>query len=174
MGPVERKEKRRFPVPPFITSTIQQEASRHFGYNAAKTMSIAQSLYEGVDLGSEGSEGLITYMRTDSVRVAPEVVTQARALIKAEFGPDYLPDEPRNYSTKKNAQDAHEAIRPANLDYRPEKIQNYLSREQFNLYTLIWKRFFASQMNPAIYDTVSADISADGGKLTLRAPLDPC
>ncbi len=169
VGPVDRKEKRRFPVPPFITSTLQQEASRHFGYNAAKTMSIAQSLYEGVDLGSQGTEGLITYMRTDSVRVAPEVVTQARAMIKSEFGPEYLPDEPKNYSTKKSAQDAHEAIRPANLDHRPEHVEQYLSREQSNLYSLIWKRFFASQMNPAIYDTVAADISADQGNVTLRA-----
>ena len=169
VGPVDRKEKRRFPVPPFITSTLQQEASRHFGYNAAKTMSIAQSLYEGVDLGSQGSEGLITYMRTDSVRIAPEVLTQARALIKSQFGSEYLPDEPKNYSTKKSAQDAHEAIRPANLDHAPDQVENYLSREQFNLYSLIWKRFFASQMNPAIYDTVSADIAADSRKLMLRA-----
>lgn len=165
---VERKEKRRNPVPPFITSTLQQEASRHHGFNSARTMSIAQSLYEGVDLGHDGSEGLITYMRTDSTRIAPEAIDEVRRLIGRQFGKDYLPDQPRFYTTKKSAQDAHEAIRPANLQRPPEKIKPYLSREQFLLYSLIWKRFVSSQMNPAVYDTLSADIDTDQD-LVLRA-----
>lgn len=163
---VERKEKKRQPVPPFITSTLQQEASRHFGYSSARTMSIAQSLYEGIDVGN-GAEGLITYMRTDSVRIAPEALQAVRKLIATLYGEQYLPDKARLYSTKKNAQDAHEAIRPSTLR-PPEKVQSYLSREQFQLYSLIWKRFVASQMNPAIYDTVSADIT-NGEGLLLRA-----
>jgi DNA topoisomerase-1 len=165
---VERKEKRRNPVAPFITSTLQQEASRHFGFSAQRTMGIAQSLYEGVDLGHKGAEGLITYMRTDSVRAAPEAIAAARAFIKSEYGIDYLPDEARHYSTKKSAQDAHEAIRPTNLENSPEQIQSYLEPDQFKLYQLIWRRFVASQMNPAVYDTVSADIETDKG-LMLRA-----
>lgn len=162
---VDRKEKKRQPVPPFITSTLQQEASRHFGFSSARTMSIAQSLYEGIDLGNEGAEGLITYMRTDSVRIAPEALAAARRLIANEYGPDYLPEQPRVYTSKKSAQDAHEAIRPTNLSHSPEYVQAYLSREQFLLYSLIWKRFVASQMNPAIYDTVSADIETGNGLL---------
>lgn len=165
---VERKEKRRNAAPPFITSTLQQEASRHHGFSSAKTMSIAQSLYEGVDMGDDGAEGLITYMRTDSVRVVPEAIEEARTFILDQFGKDYLPAQPKHYSTQKSAQDAHEAIRPTNLNHPPEKIQKYLSREQFMLYQLIWRRFIASQMNPAIYDTVSADISASN-QIILRA-----
>ena len=165
---VERKEKKRQPVPPFITSTLQQEASRHFGFSSARTMSIAQSLYEGLDLGNEGAEGLITYMRTDSVRVAPEALEAVRKLIAKEYGPDYLPDQPRSYSSKKSAQDAHEAIRPTNLNHPPERVASFLNREQQLLYGLIWKRFVASQMNPANYDTVSADIDAGNG-LVVRA-----
>jgi DNA topoisomerase I len=165
---VEKKEKRRNPVPPFITSTLQQEASRHHGFSAARTMSIAQGLYEGVDLGQDGPEGLITYMRTDSVRIAPEAVTEARAFILAHYGKEYLPAEPKAYSSQKSAQDAHEAIRPANLNHPPETIQKYLTREQFMLYKLIWRRLLASQMMPAVYDTVSADITAGGGVM-LRA-----
>lgn len=162
---VERKEKKRNPSPPFITSTLQQEASRHFGFSSARTMSIAQSLYEGVDLGQEGAEGLITYMRTDSVRIVPEAIEACRSFITQTYGKDYLPDEPRMYTTKKSAQDAHEAIRPTNLLHPPEAVQAYLSREQFNLYQLIWRRFISSQMLPAIYDTVSADIDAGNGVL---------
>jgi DNA topoisomerase-1 len=165
---VERKEKKRNPVPPFITSTLQQEASRHHGFSSARTMSTAQSLYEGVDLSNEGAEGLITYMRTDSTRVAPEAIQHVRQLIAKQYGPEYLPDQPRYYTSKKNAQDAHEAIRPTNLQLPPEKIKPYLSREQFLLYDLIWKRFVSSQMNPAIYDTLSADIETDQ-ELVLRA-----
>lgn len=165
---VERKEKRRNPVPPFITSTLQQEASRHYGFSSARTMSIAQGLYEGVDLGNEGTEGLITYMRTDSVRIADEALGAARQYILERFGNDYLPQEAKQYSTKKSAQDAHEAIRPTNIMHEPEKIQSYLTREQFMLYQLIWRRFISSQMMPAIYDTVSADIAV-GEDIILRA-----
>lgn len=165
---VDRKEKKRNPEAPFITSTLQQEASRHFRFSPAKTMEIAQSLYEGIDLGQEGAEGLITYMRTDSVRVENEAIAQARQYIGQSFSEDYLPSAPRMFSVKKSAQDAHEAIRPTNVFHHPDAIAQYLSREQFNLYSLIWKRFVASQMNPAIYDTVSVDIQA-GPRYLLRA-----
>lgn len=165
---VEKKEKKRNPVPPFITSTLQQEASRHYGFSSARTMNIAQGLYEGIELGNEGSEGLITYMRTDSVRVADEALREVRHYIETVYGPNYLPPQPKFYSTQKAAQDAHEAIRPTNLHHTPEKIKDYLTREQFMLYQLIWKRFVSSQMMPAIYDTVSADISA-GNDIIVRA-----
>ncbi|MFI5333808.1 MAG: type I DNA topoisomerase [Chlamydiales bacterium] len=165
---VEKKEKRRNPYAPFITSTLQQEASRHYGFSAARTMNIAQGLYEGVDLGHEGSEGLITYMRTDSVRLAPEAIEGARHLIQSEYGKEFLPSEGKQYVTKKSAQDAHEAIRPTNLQYSPEKIKNFLHEDQFKLYLLIWRRFLASQMNPAVYDTISCDIDTDQNIL-LRA-----
>lgn len=159
---VEKKEKKRNAPPPFITSTLQQEASRHYGFSSAKTMSIAQKLYEGVDLGNEGPEGLITYMRTDSVRIAPEAIEEVRRFILDGYGNSYLPPQPKGYASQKSAQDAHEAIRPASLVHPPEMIEKFLTREQFMLYQLIWKRFVASQMMPAVYDTVSADIS--GGK----------
>lgn len=165
---VEKKEKKRFPVPPFITSTLQQEASRHYGFSAARTMNIAQGLYEGVDVGAEGPEGLITYMRTDSVRIAPEAVEEVRAFIQKNYGTEFLPLEPKHYASQKRAQDAHEAIRPASLQHTPERVQPYLTREQFSIYQLIWRRFIASQMMPAIYDTVAADIAAGNG-LLLRA-----
>ncbi|KAF3361943.1 DNA topoisomerase 1 [Chlamydiales bacterium STE3] len=165
---VERKEKRRHPVPPFITSSLQQEASRHYGFSSSRTMSIAQGLYEGIDLGQEGSEGLITYMRTDSVRIEPEAIQAARHFILKNYGSNFIPDQPKVYSTNKSAQDAHEAIRPTNLAYTPEAIQRYLTKDQFHLYQLIWRRFLASQMTPAIYDTVSADIHA-GERIVLRA-----
>ena len=158
---VEKKEKRRNPVAPFITSTLQQEASRHYGFSASRTMGIAQSLYEGVDLGNDGAEGLITYMRTDSVRIAPEALDAARKYIIEVYGKDYLPLDAKQYSTKKTAQDAHEAIRPANLQLSPDSIQKHLTLDQFKLYQLIWQRFLASQMTPAIYDTVSCDIATD-------------
>lgn len=162
---VVKKEKRRHPVPPFITSTLQQEASRHYGFSSARTMSIAQKLYEGIDMGNEGAEGLITYMRTDSTRLAPEAITEARNFIQQKFGPDFLPESPKYYSSKKSAQDAHEAIRPTNLQHPPEVVEKYLTKEQFLLYKLIWRRFVASQMKPAVYDTVSADITNDSGIL---------
>lgn len=165
---IERKEKKRNPPPPFITSTLQQEASRHHGFAVSRTMSIAQSLYEGIDLANEGAEGLITYMRTDSVNIAPEAIEAARAYIRKEFGVDYLPSEPRIFASKKSAQEAHEAIRPTNLSRPPEKVKPYLTIEQFKLYQLIWRRFIASQMNPAIYDTITADIQASK-EIVLRA-----
>ncbi|MBS0620536.1 MAG: type I DNA topoisomerase [Verrucomicrobia bacterium] len=166
---VEKKEKRRNPVPPFITSTLQQEASRHYGFSASRTMNIAQGLYEGVDLGNEGTEGLITYMRTDSVRIAPEAIEAARKYILKTYGAEYLPPEGRQYSSKKGStQDAHEAIRPTNLQHAPEKIKQYLTVDQYKLYVLIWRRLLASQMNPAVYDTVACDIETDQN-ITLRA-----
>lgn len=165
---VERKEKKRNPVPPFITSTLQQEASRHHGYSTSRTMSIAQQLYEGLDLGNEGTEGLITYMRTDSVRVEPGAISEARHYIAERFGKEFLPEKPRSYTTKKNSQDAHEAIRPTNLHHHPDSVRPYLTNDQFNIYLLIWQRFIASQMKSAIYDTLSADIQA-GDNILLRA-----
>lgn len=165
---VEKKEKKRNPVPPFITSTLQQEASRHYGFPVSRTMSIAQSLYEGVDLGHEDSEGLITYMRTDSVNIAPEAIDSARKYILSHFGPEYLPEQARIYASKKSAQEAHEAIRPTSLSRDPERIKKYLTIDQYKLYLLIWRRFVSSQMTSAIYDTVSADIETDQ-KLMLRA-----
>lgn len=167
VGPVERKEKRRNPLPPFITSTLQQEASRHYGFSSSRTMNIAQTLYEGVDLGNEGAEGLITYMRTDSIRVVPEAITEVRGYILTKYGKEYVPEQPRTYVSKKSAQDAHEAIRPTNLNHPPEVLKEFLSREQYLLYELIWQRFLASQMQPALYDTVSADILT--GDIVLRA-----
>lgn len=164
---VEKKEKKRHPVPPFITSTLQQEASRHFGFPASRTMSIAQSLYEGVDMGTEGSEGLITYMRTDSVRLSKEAISHGRKSIKDTYGDEYLPAKPNQYAGKKGAQDAHEAIRPTNMAHPPEKIKKYLNADQFKIYSIIWKRFMASQMTPAIYDTIAATIDTDKN-MTLR------
>ncbi|MEI8366415.1 MAG: type I DNA topoisomerase, partial [Parachlamydiaceae bacterium] len=166
---VERKEKRRNPVPPFITSTLQQEASRHHGFSSSKTMGVAQTLYEGVDLGNDGPEGLITYMRTDSVRVVPEAIEEARQYIVKTYGPDYIPAQPKIYATQKTAQDAHEAIRPANLEHSPEAIQQFLTKEQFLLYQLVWRRFIASQMVPAVYDTVAADITGGDHDIVVRA-----
>ena len=168
VGSVEKKEKKRNPPPPFITSTLQQEGSRHYGFSVSRTMSIAQELYEGIDLGSEGAEGLITYMRTDSVNVVPEAIAAAREYIRKEFGAEYLPDQPRLFASKKSAQEAHEAIRPTNLQRTPEKMQHFLTLDQFKLYQLIWRRLIASQMNPAIYDTISADIETSQNIL-LRA-----
>jgi len=156
---IEKKEKNRNPVPPFITSTLQQEASRHFNFPVSKTMNIAQSLYEGIDMKKDGTEGLITYMRTDSVQTAPEAIEAARNFITKTFGKEFLPEIPNKYSSKKTAQEAHEAIRPTNLSHPPEKIKAYLTTDQYKLYTLIWKRFIASQMLPAIYDSVTVDIT---------------
>lgn len=154
--------KKRNPLPPFITSTIQQEAAAKLHFAPQKTMRVAQGLYEGIDLkGEAGTVGLITYMRTDSVRVEPEAISDARDFIKSSYGADYLPEKPRLFKTKKSAQDAHEAIRPTYLEYSPEQLTKRLTKDQFKLYSLIWDRFIASQMNPAVYDTVSVDITAD-------------
>jgi DNA topoisomerase-1 len=158
---IEKKNRRRSPAPPFITSTLQQEASRKLKFTAKKTMLIAQQLYEGIELGGEGSTGLITYMRTDSVRVASEAQQEARALIRGEFGKEYLPQTLPVYKSKKSAQEAHEAIRPTAVIRTPYSIKDYLSRDQYNLYKLIWNRFIASQMHSALMELTSIDIEAE-------------
>lgn len=158
---VEKKQRKRNPTAPFITSTLQQEASRKLGFTAQRTMRTAQQLYEGVDVGN-GVEGLITYMRTDATHLAPEAVAEIREFIKKRYGKDSLPDEPRIYKSKsKNAQEAHEAIRPTHVDSVPETIKTHLSADQFKLYQLIWKRAVACQMIHATIDTVGVDLGAD-------------
>jgi DNA topoisomerase-1 len=157
---VQAREQQRRPLPPFITSQLQRDAANKLGFNVRRTMGVAQRLYEGVDLGAEGTTGLITYMRTDSPRVAPEAVTGAREWIARSLGEKYLPAAQNVYKGKKDAQDAHEAIRPSDAARTPESIARYLSDEQLKLYTLIWKRFVASQMVPAIYDVTTANIAA--------------
>jgi len=158
---VEKRERRRNPAPPFITSRLQQEASRKLGYSPSRTMGIAQQLYMGIDLGDEGAVGLITYMRTDSPRIAPDMMNAARDFVSQTYGEKYVPEKPNVYRSGKSAQEAHEAIRPTSLDYAPERVAPYLSREELNLYTLIWNRFLASQMAPAVFEQTSADISAN-------------
>ena len=157
---VECKERRRFPTPPFITSRLQQEASRKLGFAPSRTMRVAQRLYEGVEIGGEGALGLITYMRTDSTRIAPEAIREARGFIGERFGKDYLPENAVTYPSKKGAQDAHEAIRPTAVGNTPEQLARYLSKEELALYTLIWNRFVASQMMPAVFDQTTVDITA--------------
>jgi DNA topoisomerase I len=159
---VTRKDKRRTPAPPFTTSTLQQEASRKLGFSAKRTMSVAQQLYEGIDVGGEdGTVGLITYMRTDSFNVAREAQEEAREVIQKRYGADYLPEKPPIYRTKsKGAQEAHEAIRPTSSQRMPEALHGHLSNDQRRLYDLIWKRFIASQMAAAVFDSTSVDIGA--------------
>ena len=155
---VVKKERKRQPAKPFITSTLQQEASRKLRYAARRTMGIAQELYTGIDIG-EGAAGLITYMRTDSINLAQEAIEEIRKIIPKLYGDESLPSEVRKYSnTSKNAQEAHEAIRPTSLERKPEDVKKYLSKDQFDLYSLIWKRTIASQMNDAILDSVSIDL----------------
>ncbi len=158
---VEKKKRRRSPAPPFITSTLQQEASRKLRFTAKKTMMVAQQLYEGIELGTEGSVGMITYMRTDSVKIASEAQQEARAFIRGEFGNDYMPQKPPVYKSKKAAQEAHEAIRPTSVLRPPQAVKSYMSRDQHNLYKLIWNRFIASQMISATLEQTSVDIEAD-------------
>ncbi|KPK33737.1 MAG: DNA topoisomerase I [Chlamydiae bacterium SM23_39] len=158
---IEKKIKKRNPTPPFITSTMQQEASRHFRFSVSRTMSLAQTLYEGIDMGKEGIEGLITYMRTDSVKVTKEAIFQARDFIKKEYGEKYIPEKPIFYVSKKSAQEAHEAIRPTNISLHPKKVKKYLTEDQYKLYLLIWNRFIASQMKYATYESTVVDIKAD-------------
>ena len=161
---VEKKQRKRNPAAPFTTSTLQQEASRKLGFSASRTMRTAQALYEGIDIGS-GSVGLITYMRTDSVNLAAEALTEIRELIARRYGAHNVPPEPRVYKTKaKNAQEAHEAIRPTSVAIEPEQVRAHLSAEQFKLYELIWKRTVACQMIPATLDTVSVDLACGPGK----------
>ncbi len=159
---VERKERRRNPVPPFTTSKLQQEAGRKLGFTARRTMGVAQSLYEGVDIGKEGTVGLITYMRTDSTRVSREAQDEARELIGKKYGAAFLPEKPPVYASAKTAQEAHEAIRPTSAMREPDAIKQHLEPDQYKLYKLVWNRFIASQMNPAIIDQTSADITAKG------------
>jgi DNA topoisomerase-1 len=161
---VQAREQQRRPLAPFITSQLQRDAANKLGFNVRRTMGVAQRLYEGVDLGAEGTTGLITYMRTDSPRVSPEAITGAREWIGKNLGNKYLPAEANSYKGKKDAQDAHEAIRPSDAARTPESIARYLSDEQLKLYTLIWKRFVASQMVPAIYDVTTATIAAKSKK----------
>jgi len=161
---VQAREQQRRPLPPFITSQLQRDASTKLGFNVRRTMGVAQRLYEGIDLGTEGTTGLITYMRTDSPRVAPEAVEGAREWVRKNLGAKYLPDSPNVYKGKKDAQDAHEAIRPTDAARTPESIARYLSDEQLKLYTLIWRRFVASQMTPAIFDVTTAKIAAVSAK----------
>ncbi len=163
---VTRKERMRKPAPPFITSTLQQEASRKLKLTGSRTMRIAQQLYEGIDLGREGAVGLITYMRTDSPRIAPEATAAARDYINRVFGPKYVPGKPNIYKGRKSAQEAHEAIRPTSLEYSPETVAKYLDKAQLAVYTLIWNRFLSSQAAPAIFDSTVATIKS--GSLTFR------
>jgi DNA topoisomerase-1 len=155
---IEQKERSRKPTPPFITSRMQQEAARKLGFSAKKTMTIAQHLYEGKDLGDMGTQGLITYMRTDSVRIEPGALASLREYIGQKYGPEYLPAEPNVYKSKKSAQEAHEAIRPTSLEFTPERVQGFLDKDEFRLYQLVWNRFVASQMTPAVYDATAVDI----------------
>jgi DNA topoisomerase-1 len=164
---VAQKEKKRNPPPPFTTSKLQQAAYNRLRYTAKRTMGVAQRLYEGVELGEEGSVALITYMRTDSVNVSQDALQQVRELIPERFGSNYLPEKPNYYKSKKDAQEAHEAVRPTDVSRTPEDVRKYLPDDQFKLYQLIWQRFAASQMLPAIFDQTSIDISA--GDYTFRA-----
>lgn len=159
---VTRKERRRKPAPPFTTSTLQQEASRRLGFAARRTMNVAQQLYEGLDIGDEGTVGLITYLRTDSTRISQEAQNEARTYIEDHFGKAYRPAKPPQYQSRASAQGAHEAIRPTSVFRRPEDVKPYLNRDQYRLYRLIWERFVASQMAPAVFDTLTVDIEADG------------
>ncbi|EJL29907.1 type I DNA topoisomerase [Brevibacillus sp. BC25] len=165
---VTKRERKRNPAPPFITSSLQQEAARKLNFRTSKTMRIAQELYEGIDVGNkEGAVGLITYMRTDSTRLSVTAQNEARDYILEKYGPNYVLSEPRNQAKNENAQDAHEAIRPTGVIRTPDEIKEYLSRDQLRLYRLIWERFLASQMSSAVLDTMSVDI--DAGGVTFRA-----
>ena len=160
---VDRKERRRNAYPPFTTSKLQQDASRKLRFSVKRAMMIAQRLYEGVELGEEGSVGLITYMRTDSTRVSNEALTEVREYIKSQYGEQYLPGSPNFYKEKKEAQGAHEAIRPTSAMRHPEQIKQYLKEDEFKVYKLIWQRFVASQINPAVFDQTTVDIDAKSG-----------
>jgi len=157
---VDKKERRRNAAPPFTTSKLQQDASRKLRFSVKRTMMIAQRLYEGVEMGEEGSVGLITYMRTDSTRVAPEAIAEVREYVGKEYGQAYLPETPNTYKEKKEAQAAHEAIRPTSAMRHPDQIKQYLKEDEYKVYKLIWQRFVASQINPAVFDQTSVDIDA--------------
>ncbi len=159
---VGTKEKKRNPVPPFITSTLQQESARKLRFSVKRTMGLAQRLYEGVELGEEGATGLISYMRTDSTRVSDEALTEVRELIGQRYGANYVPEKPNVYKGKKDAQDAHEAIRPTSAMRTPDELANILAEDELKLYRLIWNRFVASQMLPALFDQTTIDVAATG------------
>ena len=165
---VKRGERHKHPAPPFTTSNLQQEASRKLGFTTAKTMQIAQQLYEGVDVAGHGTVGLISYIRTDSVRLSDEAIANAREAIEARYGAEYVPEKPNVYKGRKSAQDAHEAIRPTYIELRPEDVKASLSRDQFNLYKLVYLRFIACQMEDAVYETQQIEIAGDNGVI-LRA-----
>lgn len=164
---VQKGSRKRSAPPPFTTSTMQQEASRKLGFTTKKTMMLAQQLYEGVDVKGEGSVGLITYMRTDSTRVSDQALAEVRTIIQEKFGKDYVPSKANIFRSKKGSQDAHEAIRPTSVRYSPKDLQSSLKRDQLRLYTLIYNRFMASQMKPALYETLTVNISA--GEYIFRA-----
>ncbi|HEY1214853.1 MAG TPA: type I DNA topoisomerase [Bryobacteraceae bacterium] len=159
---VSTREKKRNPVPPFITSTLQQESSRKLRFSVKRTMMLAQGLYEGKELGKEGSVGLITYMRTDSTRVSEDALNEVRGFVAERYGQDFVPKSPNVYKTKKDAQDAHEAIRPTSVLRTPESLEKFLAEDELKLYRLIWMRFVASQMMPALFDQTTIDIAAKG------------
>ncbi len=163
---IHKREKKRYPVPPFITSKLQQEAARKLNFPVKRTMGLAQRLYEGVELGAEGAVGLITYMRTDSTRVAESALQEVRTMIGREYGEAYLPHHPIYYKSRKTAQDAHEAIRPTEVSRSPESLKAYLEPDLFRLYSLIWHRFVASQMNPAIFD--QTDVTIEAGRVVFK------
>jgi DNA topoisomerase I len=163
---VDRKERRRNATPPFTTSKLQQDSSRKLRFSVKRTMMIAQRLYEGVELGEEGSVGLITYMRTDSTRVSNEALTEVREYIKSQYGDQYLPESPNTYKDKKEAQAAHEAIRPTSAMRHPDQIKQYLKEDEYKVYKLIWQRFVASQIMPAVFDQTTVDIDAKSGTET--------
>jgi len=160
---VEKKERRRNAAPPFTTSKLQQDSARKLRFSVKRTMMIAQRLYEGVELGEEGLVGLITYMRTDSTRVSNEALTEVREMIQKDYGPNYLPEQPNTFKSKKGAQEAHEAIRPTSAVRDPESIKQYLKEDEFKVYKLIWQRFIASQITPAVFDQTTVDIDAKQG-----------
>ena len=157
--------KAQQPAPPFTTSTLQQEASRKLGFTSKRTMSAAQQLYEGVEVPKKGTLGLITYMRTDSLRITPEAQDAARNIIGERYGAEYLPKKARNYKTGKNAQDAHEAIRPTDASIHPDMIKASVTPDLYKLYKLVWERFIASQMADAVYNTLSAEFDAEGFRM---------
>lgn len=159
---VTKKERRRNPAPPFTTSSLQQEAARKLNFRAKKTMMIAQQLYEGIEIGKEGTVGLITYMRTDSTRISETAQTEARGWIGSQYGEEYHSEAPRKDKQSSGAQDAHEAVRPTSVLREPSSIKDFLSRDQYRLYKLIWERFLASQMAPAVMDTMAVDLAAEG------------
>ncbi len=160
---VDKKERRRNAAPPFTTSKLQQDSSRKLRFSVKRTMMIAQRLYEGVELGEEGLVGLITYMRTDSTRVAPEAIQEVREYVGKEYGPTYLPETPNTFKEKKDSQGAHEAIRPTSAMRHPDQMKQYLKEDEFKVYKLIWQRFVASQINPAVFDQTTVDIDAKNG-----------